>query len=305
MTLIGRVTTILPEHKGIPRLRFLVNVANRDQFHGSVLSVTAEICFGHSQFVDNADFLGYGSVQWFGDFGHKQQDRWEVFLSMAHYHQQAVEERRRGRDLYFFLKLFYRAAHLPQPQQPGAQAYVTNSVQDDSTSNGFLTYKVARSDWLGILKELGWGDYFLIEVPLRGVPARSDFNRALDHLTEAWKHFGDARDAETIASCYKAFEFLASSHGFSNPDQQSFEKLLDGVEDPTKRRRIALVIHQLCQYFHLGRHEAGKEYVQVDRRDAEYALVLTQATLRVLASAMARPSAEGPKGRRPKTSKHG
>src|ERR1039458_2498289 len=95
------------------------------------------------------------------------------------------------------------------------------------------------------------------------------------------------------------------SSNFSNPDQQSFEKLLDGVDEPTKRPRIALVIHQLCQYFHLGRHEAGKEYVQVDRRDAEYALVLTQATLRVLASAMARPSAEGPKGRRPKTSKHG
>jgi hypothetical protein len=108
-------------------------------------------------------------------------------------------------------------------------------------------------------------------------------------MAEAWDHFTEARDAETLASCFKVFEFLTKSKGFAKPDQPAFEQLLDGVDNHEKRQRVAQIIKALCLFFHLGRHEEGKQNPPVNRRDAEYALILTQATLRLLASTIAKP----------------
>src|SRR5712692_5239123 len=83
------------------------------------------------------------------------------------------------------------------------------SVSTSGYSTLYCPFKVAQSDWVKILKELGYGDYFLIEVPLRGVPTRLGMTKALVHLGNAWGHFNEARDEETLVSCYKAFEFLA------------------------------------------------------------------------------------------------
>ncbi|MDA2912507.1 hypothetical protein MYX77_00855 [Acidobacteriia bacterium AH_259_A11_L15] len=82
-----------------------------------------------------------------------------------------------------------------------------------------------------ILKDLGYGDHFLIEVPLRGVPRKKGMEKALAHLAAAWDHFNEARDDETLGSCYKAFEYLAKQKKVKDPDQQVFT-------DPSHRRHL-------------------------------------------------------------------
>ena len=43
--------------------------------------------------------------------------------------------------------------------------------------------------------------------------------------------------------------------------------LLAGVDNTSKKKRLAILMKELCQFFHLGRHEPGTEHPPVDRRD--------------------------------------
>jgi hypothetical protein len=159
-------------------------------------------------------------------------------------------------------------------------------------SDGYCPFKVAQSEWVKTLGELGYGDYFLMEIPLKGVPARRGMQKAIEHLKAAWGHFEQGNDDETVGSCYKAFEYLAKKNKFPHPDQNAFEKILGTIPEEAKRRRLKMLMHDLCQFLTLGRHEPGTEAVLLDERESEYGLILSQATLSYLAKLMREPPAK-------------
>ena len=159
-------------------------------------------------------------------------------------------------------------------------------------SDGYCPFKVAQSDWVKILGDLGYGDYFLMEIPLKGVPERRGMQKALEHLKSAWAHFEQGNDDETLGSCYKIFEYLAKKKNSNNPDRNAFDKMLGGISHEEQRKRLQALMHDLCHFLSLGRHEPGTEDVILDEKESEYALILSQATLSYLAKLMRETSAK-------------
>jgi len=257
-----------------------------------VLNVYAEVRAANTlQVYDMSKsvyFLGFAFLESNGgQFTRGSENYWDLALPLTPYHLQKVEEVRSGGDLYFFLRFHVTAAEMENPSNPQLRRFVSPTVGGDSSSGYYAPFKVAQSDWVRILKDLRYGDYFLIEVPLRGVPARRKMEKALGHLAAAWDRFSEGRDDETLACCYKAFEYIAKQKGMRSPDQNAFEKLLANVDHPEKRKFLKLLMDYTCRFLNLGRHEPGQERILLDRRDSEYALILSQASLAYLAKVMA------------------
>lgn len=291
MDLIASLQSVSGSCVGVPKLNISVQVKSTMEPILKVLNVYAEVRAANTlQVYDMSKsvyFLGFAFLESNGgQFTRGTEDTWDLALPLTPYHLQRIEEVRSGEDVYFFLRFHVTAAEMENPSNPQLRRFISPTVRG-GTSSDYVPFKVAQSDWVRILKDLRYGDYFLIEVPLRAVPARRRMERALGHLAAAWEHFSEGRDDETLACCYKAFEYIAKQKGMSGPDQNAFEKLLANVEDPEKRRSLKLLIDHVCRFLNLGRHEPGREQIMLDRRDSEYALILSQASLAYLAKVMA------------------
>jgi hypothetical protein len=287
MSLIGQITGLRPSKSGIPKLTIQIAVENQFDANIAVLAVNTEVRASASPDSYDAwgssQFLGYAVWEcWSTQIAKSGKTTWELALPLSHYQIQKIEDARNGRDVSLMIRCSFTAAVIPDTGTTNYGAFISSNLSDPSRSAGNCVHKIARSDWLKLRKELGYGECLLIEIPLR-TPARKGMAKALEHLDAASDHFAEDRPDETLASCYKAFEYLAQKAGFENPDQNAFEKLLVAVEDDSKKQKLKILMRDVCQFFNLGRHEPGKEKVVVDRRDAEYALFLSRATLAYLA----------------------
>lgn len=144
---------------------------------------------------------------------------------------------------------------------------------------------VPRSTWaIRHLPALGHGQRLLLEMPLPARPGGPTAQRAVKHLEAAWTAFRAGSDREVLSSCYRAWEALAHDVGLNGQlDEKSFAKLLGarGMEPP-KVEKLKWLLSSSVKFNHLGRHE-NKEIVDIDHRDAEFALILAHLALSYLA----------------------
>ena len=292
MDLMASLRNVYGTCVGLPKLTIDVAVKSKEEPILKVLSVHAEVRAANTLQVHDMSksvhFLGFAFLESdAGQFSRGSENSWTLSLALTPYHLQKIEEVRKGGDLFLFTYFHGVVAEMENPTAPTLRRFVSLSVRGDTWSGPYVPFKVAQSDWTKILRDLGYGDYFLIEVPLRGVPAKRKMEKALAHLVTAWNHFSEGRDDETLGSCYRAFEYIAKQKDMKHPDQNAFERLLASVDNPEKRRSLKLLMDYVCRFLNLGRHEPGQEPILLDRRDSEYGLILSQATLAYLAKVMA------------------
>lgn len=296
MSLLGSIVRVEPDAKGIARLVFHLKVRNRFDAKLSILSAHAEVRASARpagyDLVNSSCFVGSEAIELIGNgqIVKGAEDSWRLPVVLSPYHLRMLEEIRGTRDMSFVVKASFVAAISDEGDRSRYGPFLLSDVEHENASSSWCTYKVARSDWVQILSQLHYGDSYMIEVPLRGVPSKNGLKKAVGHLDAAWNHFQEGRDEDTLVSCYKAFEFLAKRVGCENPDPNAFDKLLNGVDNHQKREKLKILMSGLCRLFHLGRHEQGKQEVAIDRIDAEYAYVLSQATLAYLAKRLRRSS---------------
>lgn len=280
------------ENLGLAKLTLDLRVKSHEAQIVQFLNVNAEVRVGsevnHYDYDGPRNFLGYALLESGLSQIYKGQEAWwKLSLAMMPYHIQKIEEIRKKGDLFLFLKFQCLAAEMENPSKPQITRFISPIISTDGSSGSYCKFKIAQSDWMKTLKELGYGDYFLIEVPLRKVPPKKKLQKALTHLADAWTHFGEGRDEETLASCHKAFEFLAKQQKVKSPDNAAFLQLLSGVDDKEKRMKLSRLMEYICRYLNLGRHEPGEEKQHLDRIDSEYALILCQATMAYIAKRIA------------------
>ncbi len=289
MNITVTIDGVRAESGGIPRLILNFLAKNTSDLNLGIITVNAEMRVISSfaeQDISRSYFIGYAVLEPQGGQFPKHTDQtWTLALPLYPYTLQKIEEMRKGADLFLTGLFFCVAVNMPDLVSP-LTGLARASVSTPGYSTLYCPFRVAQSDWVRILKTLGYGDTLLIEVPLRSVPAKARMRKALAHLEDAWGHFNEANDEETLVSCYKAFEFLAKQAQVRTPDDHAFEKLLAGIDVEEKRRRLAQLMDYLCRFLALTRHEAGHEKLAVDRRDSEYALILAQASLGYLAKSM-------------------
>lgn len=288
MDLIASLSGVRGASCGMPKLTVTIEVTSNAQNALRILNVVAEVRVHRTiqvyDWIGASYFLGYALLEGDGgQFTQGSKQTWELGIALSPYHLQKIEEIRRGSDLWLCMQFYCQAADLGA-DSPQPRGFVSPQIRGDTSSSKYVPFRIPKSDWLPVLSNLGYGDCYLIEVPLRGVPGRRELKKALTHLTNAWDHFNLGADSEVLGSCHKAFERIALDND-AKPDQNGWEKILHGV-DRARREKLKHMLHRLCDYLHLGRHEVEDERIGLEHSDAEYALIMTQATLAYLAKVL-------------------
>jgi hypothetical protein len=254
------------ECKGIPKLSLNLSVETQSEMQLTVISVTAAIRVTEQLIagdMSSSYFIGTG----FLESGSSQLSRgskgfWTIGCPLTPYQLQKIEEMRKGRDLFLNVQFFCTVTWRNTVPPAAISEVASVAVRVGGYSDAYCPFEVPQSKWVKAPRELGYGDYFLLEIPLKAVPKRRGMQKAIEHLKAAWEHFEQGNDDETLGSCYKAFEYLAKKNKFPHPDQNAFEKLLGAIPEEGKRRRLKMLMHDLCQFLTLGRHEPGGKGVR-------------------------------------------
>jgi len=148
-------------------------------------------------------------------------------------------------------------------------------------SNSPLQVVVPRSHWADeVLSRWGLSDVRIVEIRFPKSEAGKDFRAAYSHVEAAEKLFANGQYKQVLAELYSCFEGLAKSMNLGKPDQQFFAELL-GELHPTKKESAKRALDNLCDFLHLGRHEAKEapEAFGISRSEARFALIVSQAVL--------------------------
>lgn len=297
MDISVNLSNVRGERQGVSKLVLDLGVESWSDAQLVIMNVTAEIRVSQemsSHDLSKSYYIGPGFLEYGGgQLSRNSKSTWLIGVPLTPYQLKKIEEIRRGRDLFLQVRFLCTAGKRVTSPPPAMIADIAQpTVSVASYGDGYCPFKVAQSDWVKILGELGYGDYFLMEIPLKGVPKRKGMQKAIEHMKAAWEHFEQGSDEETLGSCYKAFEYLAKKNNSAHPDKNAFEKILKGIPEETKRMRLRELMHELCQFLSLGRHEPGTEKVILDESESEYALILSQATLGFLAKMMRETAAK-------------
>lgn len=281
----GRITNISARTGIVPRLVISAVAQSKSSEPFDIVNLIAKV---NLAFREGTNAL---SQEWY--VGPAYPERWistmcptnEVFWTfIADLNPrliQQIEATRCGRDVYVRLSLevcgIERGPNDFTPKQV---------VFGGITQPGYqcLHFEVPRSKWLDTLEEMGYSKDYAVDIPLPRLPKTSVISPVLPRLQRAWEHFENGKDRETLAACWEAMEVLAKKQGGRQPGQNEFAQMLRGIGHQEKARRIADALRYWTDLLHLGRHEQTPS-VEVDHRDAEFALIVTHACFAYLAKA--------------------
>jgi hypothetical protein len=191
---------------------------------------------------------------------------------------EGIEELRRHGDIFITVTCVLVAV------EREAGDYMVKRIASDwvadeqISSNMFCAYEVPKSRWVQLLKEMGYGDYYLAQIPMPRIRQSRAFKRPLLHLQHAWECFQDGKDRETLAACHDALELLSKELGYEKPDQNAYAVMLQVEGEAEKVAKLRMAFDSCTKFLHLGRHEHECP-VRLEHKDAELALLLTHACL--------------------------
>lgn len=146
---------------------------------------------------------------------------------------------------------------------------------------GLLQIVVPKSHWVDeVVSRWGLSSVKIVEISFPSSKVGENFRSAYAYVESAEKLFANGLYKQVLGELYSGFEGLAKSLGFAKPDQQFFAGILAELH-PTKKESAKLALDSLCDFLHLGRHEAKEapESFSISRSDARFALMMSQAVL--------------------------
>lgn len=138
------------------------------------------------------------------------------------------------------------------------------------------SYEIARSDWIDLLKEVGYSENILFELPVPKLNILSP--DVIEHLNNARRLFLLGEPMEVMTNCRKAIDKTLK---IINSMKGSFIENIDlgSTPDenyPNKSERFFKMVHKAKLFCSMGPHDG----FQINRRDAELALHWTITTVR-------------------------
>ncbi len=297
--LLGRITAVAGESGFTPYFRLPVSLNYQNhQSPAAVLDVVNTITAVYFTFSRNGSPAQQGPGSYFGPaylncigaFGTitvgGPGPSWAFLIPADHGLLHRIEAERRGRDVILRLEITVAAVVRPAPnnEPPIPSGVAVGQVHGaEMQGNPFCSYEISKSKWLELLKAVGYGEFYMAEIPLPQIKKVKALDASLQHIQRAWEHFLNGNDREALAACHDALEKLAkeSLGAQSKPDQNAFAKILAGTGPPEKVQKVALLLRQCADLLHLGRHE-HKPSVELDHRDAELGILLTHACVAYL-----------------------
>lgn len=185
----------------------------------------------------------------------------DVVLSV--YQLEALEAIRNGGDLYFKLHLY-------------GESYGTH---DPVPAHDDVHVHVAQTDWIKLLKQVGFAEIVLFEVPLPAQSDAGDFRSAVDHLRKARELFLAGHYDECVAKCRLAIENCAKA---KMDDQQQGSAVKAYCEKRTAMsadERLLLIRAAVKHYTQLAHHDLDGGASGFRRSDASLIFGMTAGLL--------------------------
>jgi len=192
----------------------------------------------------------------------------EVLVPLDRVRVKRFEDARAGANANLSI-VFSALVWIPAPQ----------STFDAIRATSPLQIVVPKSHWADqVLEPWGLESVKLVEIGFPTSEAGENFRAAYSHVQTAERHFADGLNKQTLGELYSAFEKLAKSRGYEKPDQSFFASLLSDLH-PVKKEKAKLALDNLCDFFHLGRHEPKESpsTFEISRSDARFALAMAYA----------------------------
>lgn len=194
----------------------------------------------------------------------------EVVVPLDRVRVRRFEDARGGANANLRIS-FSALVWFPAPQSTFAAIQASSELQ----------VLVPKSHWVDqVVQPWGLESVKFIEITFPKSEAGEKFRAAYLHVDAAEKLFANGQYKQVLAELYSCFEGLAKSMNLGKPDQQFFAQLLAELH-PTKKESAKRTLDNLCDFLHLGRHEAEEapEAFGISRGDARFALIMSQAVL--------------------------
>lgn len=185
----------------------------------------------------------------------------DVALSVSQL--EALEAIRTGGDLYFKLHLY-------------GESYGTH---DPIPAHDDVHVHVNQTEWIRLLKQVGFSEIILFEVPL---PAQSDdgiFRSAVDHLRKARDLFLAGHYDESVAKCRLAIENCAKAKGDEQQQGSAVKAYCDNRAAMSTNERLLLIRAAVKHYTQLAHHDLDDGVSGFRRSDASLILGMTAGLL--------------------------
>lgn len=193
----------------------------------------------------------------------------------------SVERQRAGGDVKL---LFYSRVIVSEVFSLNAVTVLRPPYEtqfENKVAAGHFAHHIPQSEWLKLLKGLGWSELEILEIPsarLRGIPLLA---RALKRFEDAQQNYRNGDWDEAMMNCRKSFEAIIQ-HGGGELDMSKAHQVFASIlGEGEKTDRFDKLAQALGNFLHLGRHE-NPPHVSIKRADAELALLLTGALLTYL-----------------------
>jgi len=170
--------------------------------------------------------------------------------------------------------------------QVGITALVSSSGEPKfevaHPSSGQLEVIVPRSLWIdNVLSHWNLSKTKVIEITFSDGATGEKFRNAYVRVEQAEKQFASGEYKQTLTTLRMAFEGLAKESGFPSAGKDFFESLFVTVH-PDKKEKARDTLTGIYRFLHLGPHEQANQpnsngEPAINRRDAHFALILTQA----------------------------
>ncbi len=196
----------------------------------------------------------------------------------------AIEEIRQGKDLWVLIRILAVSCKRFDQTNIG-----TNELWVTRKGSG-NRIKVPQSEWIQILEDFNYGNYKIIEMPLPRLPQGTNLDKAIGHLEQAHRKFNDGEYDDVLVDCRDAVEEIhAVLKSIEKKDKLLRGKFTD-ILGSEKEKRIEDLRSSFKLYVDLGGHKVIPEVKDIDRTDAELAILCAHELVNFYAKRLAKSS---------------
>ncbi len=179
---------------------------------------------------------------------------------------EAIERLRSGGGLYFIASIW------------GTAFSKENGVHEVSAD---LHHDVNQGTWVEILRQLGFANYMLIEIPVPDKKSFPELAEATEHLTSAQKAMMNGEYREAVGCCRDVLESISTILGDNDIQDPEVQQLFVNTKLMDKSARQRLLRRALKIITHPARHadEVSKN-IEWQRLDSIAMITMTSTMLR-------------------------
>lgn len=261
-----------------PRLRFDIELENDSAEAVAVFNMKGRLLFEDREEIGSLVLLDNFVM----NLGSKARGaRAYLHLDTNPWLLEKIEENRKGGNMHLKINISYLYAK--GKNMPAIDAIYSETIIVKAPDGGERQI-IYQSKWLSILQELKYSKYKVFEIKMPELPAGTQMDKGVQYLVNAQNMMNAGNYKEVISNCRQAMEDFRKI--VKENSTRISNKIDEGSSPPTgeknKSEKLLELRESIHKWLHIGPHVA----YQVERKDAELALISTLSIGKYLAEVL-------------------